>query len=276
MARGLQAGRLTWINFPVGISENPYLAPDGGPCRVESMLRPRTSRLRPLDRAVLDCAYCPASRRCWDEEPLPGAGFLPEREPTLERGALLTFPPGPPRTVFVVVSGCLILRETLIDGTRRTVGFRLPGELVGLESWARSGDPYEVQALTTSALCRFTLPRVAHGGVNGALLEGLLLKSAAQIDRAMRRPWAGSPATERVAAFVEDFLQRARIKGSSNATLRLPMTRADIGSYLGLAEETVVRALARLKHGHRLEVQGRTVGLSRPLAGSFVTPGSVP
>jgi CRP-like cAMP-binding protein len=29
--------------------------------------------------------------------------------------------------------------------------------------------------------------------------------------------------------------------------IALPMTRADIGSYLGLAEETVVRALAKLR-----------------------------
>ncbi len=186
-----------------------------------------------------------------------------ERELRLERGAVLTLAPGPPRTVFVVVSGCLTLNETLADGTRRTAGFRLPGELVGLESWARGGNPYEIRAATASEVCRLTVPRPGHGAGNGALLERLLVKSAAQIDRAMR-PWPGLPAMERVAAFVEDFLERAQIRGSATSKLRLPMTRADIGSYLGLAEETVVRALGRLKQVRRLEVHGKTVGPCRP------------
>jgi hypothetical protein len=37
------------------------------------------------------------------------------------------------------------------------------------------------------------------------------------------------------------------------------MTRAEIGSYLGLAEETVVRAIGQLRMGRRLRVQGKTV-----------------
>lgn len=226
----------------------------------------RTSRPGPFNRAIVDCAYCPASRRCWEEEPRPGTGFLVQRELRLERGVVLTLPPGPPLTVFVVVSGCLTLCEKRLDGTRRTADFRLPGELVGLESWARGGDPYEIRAAAASRVCRLTLPRIGHGSGSSAFLERLLVKSAAQIDRAMR-PWPGLPATERVAAFVEDFVQRAQVKGSSGGSLRLPMTRADIGSYLGLAEETVVRALTQLRQGRRLEVDGKMVGLCRTLNG---------
>lgn len=225
------------------------------------MLPRRRPGSRPRNRAVVDCAYCAASRRCWEQQPLPGTGFLVQPELRLERGATLTLAPDPLRRVFVVVSGCLTLRAKVTDGTQRVVGFRLPGELVGLESWARAGDPYEIRAAAASVVCHLTLPRVGHG-CSSALLERMLLKSAAQIDRALQ-PWPGLPATERVAAFVEDFLRRAQVRGSSIGTLRLPMTRADIGSYLGLAEETVVRALARLKRSHRLEVHGRLIGPGR-------------
>lgn len=223
----------------------------------------------------MDCAYCPASRRCWGEEPQPGTGFLVQRELRLERGAVLTLPSGPARTVFVVVSGCLTLRETMTEGAQRTAGFRLPGDLVGLESWAREENPYEIRAATPSVVCRLTLPRSGHGGAHSVFLERLLVKSAAQIDQAMR-PSPGLAATERVAAFVEDFLQRAQVRGSSIGRLRLPMTRADIGSYLGLAEETVVRALARLKQGRRLEVHGKTVGLCRPRTAAAVATSQRP
>lgn len=231
----------------------------------------RPSGLRPSNRAAADCAYCAASRRCWDEAPLPGTGFRAQRDLRLERGAVLPLAPGPHRTAFVVASGCLALRETLVDGTQRTAGFRLPGELVGVESWARGGNPYEIRAATASEVCRLIVPRGGHGSGNGPFLERLLVKCAAQIDRAMR-PWSGLPATERVGAFVEDFLERAQIKGSATGRLRLPMTRADIGSYLGLAEETVVRALARLKQARRLEVHGKTVGPCRPRTGPAAVP----
>ena len=46
---------------------------------------------------------------------------------------------------------------------------------------------------------------------------------------------------------------------------RLPLTRADIGSYPGLAPETVVRALGHLSQAQRLSVRGRTVSFGGTL-----------
>jgi CRP/FNR family transcriptional regulator len=214
----------------------------------------------------MDCADCPTSRRCWEgDPPAPKSGFLVQAAERLERNAVLTLPSNRSGMLFIVASGCVALRERLVDGRSRTAAYRLPGELVGLESWTRASHPYEIRAVAPSALCRLTLPRQAAGGVSSSVLERLLLKSAAQIDRAMR-PWPALPATERVAAFIEDFVERARIKGSSSRQVRLPMTRADIASHLGLSEETVVRALATLKRSLRLEVNGKLVGLCFPQA----------
>lgn len=220
------------------------------------------SGLRHSNRAIVDCGSCPQRGRCWEEAPLQGSGFLVQPEMRLERGAVLSIPSKPSQGVFVVVSGCLTLRETTTDGRQRVAGFRLPGELVGLESWARADHPYEIRAAIASMVCRPMLPRFGHGSGNSALLERLLAKSAAQIDHAMR-PSPGLMAAERVAAFVEDYLRRAHVKGTSYGSVRLPITRADIGSYLGLAEETVVRALASLKRARRLDVHGRMISLGR-------------
>jgi CRP-like cAMP-binding protein len=57
-------------------------------------------------------------------------------------------------------------------------------------------------------------------------------------------PWAGLSAVERVRAFVADFRSRT--------DQPLCMTRAQIGQYLGLAEETVVRAMKALRRSGRL------------------------
>lgn len=208
----------------------------------------------------VDCAECPAARRCWGD-PLPsGAGFLAYRLPRLEPGARLIAQGERFEAVHLVVNGCLTVREAMLDGTERVVGFRLPGELVGLEGWMNGAHPHTAAAACTTTVCRLKWPVPRRAGDAAAFLERLLLKAVDQLQSATR-PWAGLPADERVAAFVEDFAQRRRGPEASGGPFALPMTRADIGSYLGLAEETVVRALARLKRARRLDVEGRMVAL---------------
>ncbi len=128
-----------------------------------------------------------------------------------------------------------------------------------MEARARGEHPYTARALVATSVCQLNLPPATGMQASNALLERLLLKCAAQLDTAA--PWADLPARERVAAFVADFARRAQGKGSPMGLIRLPMTRADIGSYLGLAEETVVRSLRQLSSRRQLTVKGRAVGL---------------
>jgi CRP/FNR family transcriptional regulator len=55
------------------------------------------------------------------------------------------------------------------------------------------------------------------------------------------------PARKRIAAFLLSLSTRAVRRGDSAARLRLPMSRTDIGNYLGITLETVCRELARLE-----------------------------
>jgi CRP/FNR family transcriptional regulator len=43
--------------------------------------------------------------------------------------------------------------------------------------------------------------------------------------------------------------------------MRLPMSRLDIGHYLGFAEETVCRAIRRLQDRGLIEARGRQISL---------------
>ena len=206
----------------------------------------------------VDCADCPSVRRCWGEKLPQGFGLHVQRQPRLERGTTLFAQGERFEAACIVVAGCLTLRETMPDGTERIAGFRLPGELVGLEGWSRGVHSFTATAACSTTVCRLKWPQRVSG--SAALLERLLRKTAGQLDSAAK-PWAGRPAIERVAAFIEDFARRMRV---SDASLLLPMTRAEIGSHLGLAEETVVRALAQLQRSGRLEVKGRSVTLQSP------------
>jgi CRP/FNR family transcriptional regulator len=66
-------------------------------------------------------------------------------------------------------------------------------------------------------------------------------------------------AEERLAAFLINLSQRYSARGYSSPEIVLRMTRAEIGSYLGLKLETVSRLFSRFQQRGLIRVQGRSV-----------------
>lgn len=211
-----------------------------------------------------DCADCPHAGSCWGDPPRPGAGIVVTRRVALEPGEPLFRQGDAFDAVYVVASGCLKLRETSANGGERIVAIRTPGEVVGLEGWAQGRHPHAAIAATRATLCRLKMPPRGNA-VSADLLERVLSKAAVQLERASR-PWAGGSAVERVAAFVEDLAERLGDERLARAASPLPLTRAEIGSYLGLAEETVVRALAKLTRAPLEPLPRRETGQNRKSA----------
>src|SRR5688572_28567377 len=78
-------------------------------------------------------------------------------------------------------------------------------------------------------------------------------------------------AEERLAAFLLNLSQRLRARGYSAIEFNLRMSRAEIGSYLGMKLETVSRTFSALQAQHLLAVDMRHIrildmdGLTRAL-----------
>ncbi len=148
--------------------------------------------------------------------------------------------------VFLVTSGCLKLSESREDGLDRVLGFRVAGEVVGLEGLVRGNHGYRAEAIEPTTVCRLPWSIVDGTSPPPQVVQRLLLKAVNQFEGGLK-PWGSLPATEQVASFLKDFATRSQ----RDESLPLPMTRAEIGSYLGLAEETVVRAMGRLRKAQR-------------------------
>jgi CRP-like cAMP-binding protein len=191
----------------------------------------------------VDCAACVAMSRCWSE-PVSAGGEFTVRRQSLKRGELLTRQGEKFDAIYLLAEGCVSLREISVDGTERITAFRTPGELIGIEGWKSGLYSYTAEPITPAAVCRLKRPG-ACGAENGEpqLTQQVLEKTIAQLQESSLL-WAGRSAADRVAAFVSDF---ARRMGQQPNRLQLPMTRAQIGSYLGLSEETVVRSLKQLR-----------------------------
>jgi CRP-like cAMP-binding protein len=96
----------------------------------------------------------------------------------------------------------------------------------------------------STTVCRLRWGRSGLAGRSAALLRSLVAKGALQLSESAQ-PWPGLPAIDRVRMFFDDLNRRTNEPP--------PLTRAQIGQYLGLAEETVVRACSDLRRqGHPL------------------------
>ena len=208
------------------------------------------------------CAPCTLRQFCQQ------AG-LPQRTPGaalgkafgINRGDSLFRAGDPHGRVFAVRSGALKTIAITADGEEHVLGFHLPGELLGLDSLATGVHCAEAVALADAQVCEFPVQGILHRSASarelGARLLQVLGSSAlgcrVHVDLLLRRQ-----ADERVAVFLYDLLVRFGRTGA-NASLILPMSREDVGRYLGLALETVSRSLTRLQEDALIEVSGRSV-----------------
>ena len=69
-------------------------------------------------------------------------------------------------------------------------------------------------------------------------------------------------AEERLAAFLLNLSQRMKARGYSASEFHLRMSRAEIGSYLGMKVETVSRTFSAFVHQRMLDVDKRHVRIT--------------
>ena len=172
----------------------------------------------------------------------------------------------PAKHHFTIVDGVISISKSLADGRRQIVGFMFPGDFLGVadeESYSCTA-----QAVTPVELCRFPrssfdalaqeCPEIEHRLLHAVSTE---LVEAQEHMLILGR----QSAEERLCSFLLHLGKRAPHRGEPDNPVRLPMSRGDIGDYLGLSLETVSRTftvlrdhgLIKLTDAHTVEVLDR-------------------
>jgi CRP/FNR family transcriptional regulator, anaerobic regulatory protein len=190
---------------------------------------------------------------------------------TVGRGDALYCAGEPLRSLYTVQTGCFKSVATYpsvdIDSSPHTqvTCFHLPDETIGLDGVCTGQHESDAVALEPSVV------RIMPVGIleplcreYAAMQHELLAIMSAEIVRGSRLALmlGTMPARERVAAFLLDLAARFDATPAASgdpAELVLPMTRADIGSYLGLELETVSRMLSKLQREGAIALNGRQV-----------------
>ncbi len=155
-----------------------------------------------------------------------------------------------------VVTGAACKSALTADGRRHIVDFILPGDFFGFGlSPARY---FRVEALFSGTLiARYPRTNAEQMADSDPLIARNIRESAFEsITRLQRRMviLGRSSALEKVSAFILEMADRSNIVPPSPVSL--PMSRYDIADYLGLAVETVSRALTELRRRRAIAFRG--------------------
>ena len=183
------------------------------------------------------------------------------------RGQALLRAGAPLEALYAVRTGFFKTRVTTEDGREQVAGFQMAGDLLGLAGIASGRHTVDAVALEDSQVC--VIPFGRHPGVSPRVqaLQQQLLRVMSRLivhDHGVILLLGSLGVRERLAAFLIRLTQRLQALGYSASALVLRMTREDIGSYLGMKEETVSRAFTWLQAQGLLEVRQREIRILDP------------
>ena len=170
-----------------------------------------------------------------------------------------------PEHVHIIIDGWAAHRVTLVDGSRQTTAFLMPGDFCNGETTLLKRLDHSVVALTP----------VTIGTATRECLTALLLDrpNVAQafwqttlVDAAVLRAWlvniAHRKAYQRIAHLMCELHTRLSCLGLvSGSTCAVPLTQEQLGNALGLTSIHVNRMLKRLRNEGLMEFQKRTLTL---------------
>ena len=151
-------------------------------------------------------------------------------------------------TIYEVIAGCIKLMRFLSDGRQQIVGFFFADDIIGLTA----GELYSYSAVAiTPTRLRPTkkldvLRRMMSDDKLGENIIRLASDEIAAAHDQMTLLGCKRP-LEKVASFIAAMSRKSSIYDEVSKQVYLPMTQMDMGSYLGLALETVCRTFQILK-----------------------------
>jgi CRP/FNR family transcriptional regulator len=180
----------------------------------------------------------------------------------LQAGELLIIEGAPAASIYIARTGTFKVFRTAEDGYEQVFGFLRRGDLLGCD--ALSGERHQMAtvALEDASVFAIAFPDfLALTNSHPAFGRGVMRAvSSAMIELTRLSDMMAPVSAEvRLARFLVHLSQQLSSCGQSATCLRLEMTRRDIGSYLGVAHETISRSFAALADACLVEVEQRKV-----------------
>lgn len=152
--------------------------------------------------------------------------------------------------------------RTTSDGREQVTGFYFPGEILGMDGISESAHASAARALETSAVCAIPFDSLEKlSALMPSLQRHLFQLMSREIteDQQLITLLSKNSADERVATLLLSISRRNARRQLSASQFRLPMSRVDIGNYLGLTVETISRVFSRMQKSGTLQVDNKEI-----------------
>jgi CRP/FNR family transcriptional regulator len=169
------------------------------------------------------------------------------------------------RSLYAVRSGFFKTRATTADGRDQVTGFLMAGDLLGIDGIAAGKHACDAVALADSEVCVIPYRRLQEVARRFEPLQQhfhRVMSREVVRDQSVMIMLGSMRAEEKLAGFLLNLSQRLAARGFSARELRLRMTRAEIGSFLGLKLETVSRLFTRFQTDGLLTVRQKNVRIT--------------
>ncbi|MEH6552102.1 MAG: fumarate/nitrate reduction transcriptional regulator Fnr [Pseudomonadales bacterium] len=170
-------------------------------------------------------------------------------------------------SVYAVRSGSLKAYRITGDGKEQVTGFYFPGEILGMDGIGRNRHASSAKALETAAICEIPFERLGDLSTAIPTLQRHFFQLMSQeiaYDQELITLLSKNSAEERIAALLVSLSARFSLRKLSPTHFRLPMSRTDIGNYLGLTVETVSRVFSRFQKTGLLSVDNKELAILDP------------
>lgn len=157
-------------------------------------------------------------------------------------------------SLYFIQQGSVKTEVCTVSGVVEVTAFQLVGELLGLDAIGCEYYPADAIALEETWLCQLPFSQIkSMCSACDEFQQALILRLGRTLNADVYQ-WAlarNLKAKQKVAWFIFDLFKRIRSRQASDLhTIPLPMRKTDIANYLGLAPESLSRAL------HALEEEG--------------------
>jgi CRP/FNR family transcriptional regulator len=169
--------------------------------------------------------------------------------------------------IYAVRSGTFKTGLARADGSEQVSGFYMAGEVMGLDGVAQGKHTSSATALEDTELCAIpytSLSELAAGNAGMQQAFNRLISRELVQKHSLMMLLGSMNAEERLAAFLMNLAQRLKARGYSAVDFHLRMSRAEIGSYLGMTLETISRTFSAFEQQRLLEVDKRHIFVINP------------
>lgn len=164
------------------------------------------------------------------------------------------------RSIYAVRSGAIKAYSVTGDGREQVTGFYLPGEILGMDGIGKNHYASSAKAMETSAICEIPFESLGDLSSKIPTLQRHFFQLMSQeitSDQKLITLLSKNSAEERIASLILSISTRNARRKLSALSFRLPMSRTDIGNYLGLTVETVSRVFSRFQKANLIAVDNK-------------------